>query len=197
MIWEKPNGLPESVTDRVRRSHEDWVHLTVRSSYYSMIDQIRDPVLHPDWSRPNRNDTPSANARRDIGQTSALRNVYIPNPNGRVPGSVWAVTIQPFRVPPELGISHFAAFPMEWPRRLIKGWCPPAGIVLDPFGGTGTTALVAAMLGRIGITVDASADYCRLARWRCTDPGERAKAAQVDKPPPVAHGQADLFGAVS
>lgn len=42
IVWSKPNGLPESVTDRVRRSHEDWVHLTKRSRYYSSIDEIRE-----------------------------------------------------------------------------------------------------------------------------------------------------------
>jgi len=72
---------------------------------------------------------------------------------------------------------------------------PPTlpAVVLDPFGGTGTTALVASVLGRHGISVDRSADYCRLARWRTTDPGERARAMQVPKPPPVPEGQVSLF----
>jgi hypothetical protein len=65
--------------------------------------------------------------------------------------------------------------------------------VVDPFGGTGTTSLVADVLGRTGITVDRSADYCRLARWRTRDPGERARALGVPKPPPVPEGQASLF----
>jgi hypothetical protein len=62
-----------------------------------------------------------------------------------------------------------------------------------PFGGTGTTALVAAAYGRTGISVDMSGDYSRLARWRTTDPGERAKAMMVAKPPPVLDGQVSLF----
>jgi DNA modification methylase len=70
-------------------------------------------------------------------------------------------------------------------------------VVLDPFGGTGTTALVADALGRTGISVDRSADYCRLATWRTTDPAERARAMQVPKPPPVPEGQASLFGEAS
>jgi hypothetical protein len=81
------------------------------------------------------------------------------------------------------------------------------GVVLDPFGGTGTTALVASVHGRIGISNDLSADYCRLAQWRTTDEKQRAKAAGVKakapkkaKPQPVADvielpaGQIDLFG---
>ena len=68
------------------------------------------------------------------------------------------------------------------------------GVVLDPFGGTGTTALVADVLGRHGISVDLSADYCRLAEWRTTDPGQRAKAARVEAVEPASPDQPDLFG---
>ena len=77
--------------------------------------------------------------------------------------------------------------------------CPDAtaptrpAVVVDPFGGTGTTALVASMYGRTGLSFDLSADYCRLARWRTRDPGERAKALLVPKPPPVPDGQGSLF----
>ena len=65
----------------------------------------------------------------------------------------------------------------------VTGWTPPPstpGVVLDPFSGTGTTALVATMLGRTGIGVELSADYIRLAQWRCSDPKERARAAGLD-----------------
>jgi hypothetical protein len=72
--------------------------------------------------------------------------------------------------------------------------CRHAAILPErPFGGTGTTALVATMYGRTGISVDMSGDYCRLAAWRTSDPGERAKAMQVPKPPPVPDGQDALF----
>lgn len=90
-------------------------------------------------------------------------------------------------------MDHFAAFPMELVRRIIRGWSPEGGTVLDPFGGTGTTALVTRALGRRAVHVDLSADYCRLARWRVTDPGELARAMQVDKPEPVAEDQASLL----
>jgi DNA methylase len=66
-------------------------------------------------------------------------------------------------------------------------------VVLDPFGGTGTTALVAKAFGRIGISIDRSADYCRLARWRTSDPGELAKALRVERPATQLDGQVPLF----
>jgi hypothetical protein len=66
------------------------------------------------------------------------------------------------------------------------------GIVLDPFGGTGTTAAVANALGRVGVSVDLSHDYCRLAKWRVTDPATRAKVLRVAKPKPEADGQLSM-----
>lgn len=92
-----------------------------------------------------------------------------------------------------------------WPQRLpvrdyhLDGWTPPPtvpAVVLDPFGGTGTTALVADLLGRHAITADGSLAYCRVARWRTRDPNQRAAAAHVPPPPPRTRpgpGQAALF----
>jgi hypothetical protein len=83
--------------------------------------------------------------------------------------------------------------------RAGQGHLPPTrpALVVDPFGGTGTTALVAAAYGRTGVSVDLSGDYCRLARWRTADPAERARALLVPKPPPVPDGQGSLFDEAS
>lgn len=150
VIWSKPNGMPESVTDRVRRSHEQWFHFTLQPRYFASIDNIREEYV----SNPIKG-----------------------NPLGRVPGSVWQVPAGQLRVPKSLGIKHFAAYPTEWPRRIIEGWCPEGGTVLDPFGGSGTTALAADVLGRDAITVDLSADYCRLAEWRINDSKQRERVS--------------------
>jgi DNA modification methylase len=87
-----------------------------------------------------------------------------------------------------------------WREYHFGRWTPaptrPA-VVADPFGGTGTTALVADVLGRDGFSFDRSADYCRLGRWRTQDPAERARALGVPKPPPVPDGQTSLFGEAS
>jgi DNA modification methylase len=239
IVWAKPNGLPESVTDRVRRSHETWFHFTLQPRYYAAIDTIRQTYTG-ERALSRRVKQPGAGKHAQRAAWTAE------NPLGRLPGSVWEIPTQPLRAPAELGVDHYAAFPMELPRRLILGWsprevctacgqgrrpivhsqrtidgqpvalggwklggvqgetsgignwryattrritgtacaCPDTaaptrpGVVLDPFGGTGTTALVAAMHGREGISVDASADYCRLAEWRAGDPRQRAKAAQ-------------------
>jgi DNA modification methylase len=118
---------------------------------------------------------------------------YYADSGGPLPGSVWRFPSQPLLVPAELGLDHPAAFPMELPRRCVLGWSPPGGLVADPFGGSGTTALVATVLGRHAVTCDLSAGYCRIAAWRTQDPGERARAMQVGKPPVVSHLQGTLF----
>jgi DNA modification methylase len=261
VIWSKPNGLPESVTDRCRSSHEYVFHLTKRPRYYAAVDEIREPHTgnaHPAGSRAAVTKWESGNGvRHRTGRTDLDQF----NPLGKLPGSVWEIPSQPLTIPPGLGTDHFAAFPMELPRRVIAGWSPPGictacgegrrpvsaidyehidnrtgadtrcsalgdgrgngqrlgnvrrlttitgyacacpqpnaptrpAIVADPFGGTGTTAIVAAALGRTGLSFDRSAAYCRLARWRAADPGQRALAYQVPKPPPVTDGQDTLF----
>lgn len=196
VVWSKPNGLPESVTDRVRRSHEDWVHLTKMPRYFAAVDEIRErfadarPLVGMTWEqRKQRGD----NMRQGEQSGTFGGNGMSGNLLGKLPGSVWEIATEPLKVPKELGVDHFAAFPKEWPRRIISAWCPPGGVVLDPFGGTGTTALVAHALGRTGISVDRSADYCRIARWRTTDSGELAKAMRVEKPPVEVTGQTTLF----
>lgn len=86
-----------------------------------------------------------------------------------------------------------------WREYHLDGWMQPQArpaVVLDPFGGTGTTALVAKALGRHGVSVDRSADYCRLAEWRTTDPGQLAKAMRVAAPPKQLDGQVSLFDEV-
>jgi DNA modification methylase len=273
VIWSKPNGLPESVTDRVRRSHETWFHFTLNPHYYSAVDEIREEHVALDHFKkygrgPKSTKVDASRMDADRQDTQWLGE---PNPLGKLPGSVWTIPTQPLTVPAELGVDHFAAFPMEWPRRIVTGWSPrdvcavcgegrrpvaqrdpidprflasnsrqehherltergvsassilrtglqsgqspatrvtgyacacpdttaPAtpGIVLDPFGGTGTTALVAHALGRHGISVDMSQDYCRLAEWRTSDPKELARAQQREYTPPreQVDGQETLF----
>lgn len=185
VVWSKPNGMPESVNDRVRRSHETWLHFTLQPQYYSNMAAIREPYTG-DRALSRRVKHPGAGKHEQ-------RAAWSGSPIGRLPGSVWDIATTPLRVPDSLGVDHFAAFPIEWPRRIITGWCPPRGTVLDPFGGTGTTALAASVLDRHGITVDLSADYCRLAAWRTTDPVERARAMGVPPPPARLPGEVPLF----
>lgn len=249
VIWDKPNGLPESVTDRVRRSHEDWVHLTKQGRYFAAVDEIREPTVRRErpWEIEGRWSKRSHDAKRAGSGMEADDKPLRFNPLGKLPGSVWEIPSEPLKVPDWLGVDHFAAYPQEWPRRIILGWTPTGwctacgeprravvektttgvdnkrkvgvdgiddrwrdrpgarqewgrikaahldritgyacgcpdttaptrpAVVLDPFGGTGTTAMVARALGRYPVHVDLSADYLRLARWRIYESGHAAK----------------------
>ena len=128
IVWDKPNGLPESVTDRVRRSHEDWVHLVKQPRYYSATDEIREPT--PTAARTGRFESyPAGSASGSVtaeGGHHVNRAASMPlNPLGKLPGSVWSIPSEPLRLPDHLGVQHYAAFPSEWPRRLILGFSPP------------------------------------------------------------------------
>ena len=121
IVWSKPNGLPESVTDRVRRSHEQWFHFTLEPRYFSAIDEIREEYTHaPAKAQKSKAAESGATLNPTLNPTHDLEH----NPLGKPPGSGWSIPSEPLQVPDHLGVDHFAAFPQEWPRRLILGWCP-------------------------------------------------------------------------
>ena len=128
VVWSKPNGLPESIKDRVRRSHEQWFHFTLEPRYFSAIDEIREPSagITPVGHENAAGIESQRHAKRQTGDGHSYPVAYC-NPLGKVPGSVWSIPSEPLQVPDDLGVDHFAAFPQEWPRRLILGWCPAEG----------------------------------------------------------------------
>ncbi len=95
--------------------------------------------------------------------------------NGAKPGDVWRITPEDaWRTD-----GHYAVFPLALCRVPILATCPPGGIVLDPFAGTGTTLVAARDLGRRAIGIDLSPTYLDLARQRLADtvPGLAAPLA--------------------
>jgi DNA modification methylase len=72
---------------------------------------------------------------------------------------------QPFRKKAK-GDAHPAPFPEELIYRLIKFYSYRGNVVLDPFGGTGTVATVAAKTGRHFVHIDLSRKYCNIAKER-------------------------------
>jgi DNA modification methylase len=198
VIWSKPNGLPESVTDRVRRSHEQWFHFTLEPRYFSAVDEIREGYAPGTAARYAYGFQPAIAVAAGQSQNGPTRadggGPNETNPLGKLPGSVWTVPTEPLKVPEHLGVDHFAAFPTEWPKRIIQAWSPADGVVLDPFGGTGTTAMVAKALGRQGLSVDRSSDYCRIGQWRTTNRNQLGKVLGLDRAPEPDAGQLDIFG---
>jgi len=132
VIWEKANGLPESVKDRVRRNHEQWFHFTKEPLYYSSIDEIREPSspqsgLAGSFARPKPSHDLVPGQAATQHRVDRETNGY--NPLGRTPGSVWKIASEPLIIKEATRLahdlpSHFAAFPQELPRRIILGWSP-------------------------------------------------------------------------
>ena len=78
---------------------------------------------------------------------------------------VWTIATEPFPG------AHFATFPTEIPRRCILAGCPPGGVVLDPFMGSGTVGMVATQLGRQWVGIELSPQYAEIARKRTAQRG--------------------------
>lgn len=127
ICWSKPNNLPESVQDRVRRSHEQWFHLTRQGRYFAAVDEVREPG---DAGNTATSRSEFTHHRSGDTHRALRRDPEMFNPLGKLPGSVWSIPSEPLQVPDHVGVDHFAAFPTEWPRRLILGWSP-TGICLE------------------------------------------------------------------
>jgi len=151
IIWAKPNGMPESVTDRLSTKHEHVFLFAKRVRYYFDLDAVREAhwrpeMSHVDRSRPHRGFT---------GQADVARAGL--HPDGKNPGDVWSVATSPFPG------AHFATFPPELPRRCVLASTREGDTVLDPFSGSGTTGMVANQAGRKYVGIDLSAEYHDLA----------------------------------
>ena len=85
------------------------------------------------------------------------------HPKGSKPTDVWDIIPEDS----QNRRSHFAPYPVDLCRIPISLTCPPGGIVLDPFTGTGTTLVAAKHLGRKSVGIDVSEEYLELARQRC------------------------------
>ncbi|MCP4361075.1 MAG: site-specific DNA-methyltransferase [Chloroflexi bacterium] len=85
------------------------------------------------------------------------------HPKGSKPGDVWDILPEDTQKRRQ----HYAPYPEDLCRIPILATCPQDGIVLDPFCGTGTTSLVARIMGRKSISIDISLDYLEIAEQRC------------------------------
>lgn len=161
IIWNKPNAMPESVTDRLAGRYEMVFMLSKKPKYWFDLDQIREPLTYaPGPELPPISDDPIKYAPGVKGQTARAitgrRRTFNDN-GGRNPGDVWNINTQPFSA------AHFAVMPRELAQRCIMAGCKPCGTVLDPFSGSGTTGLAAQRLGRKYVGIDINADYLKLS----------------------------------
>ena len=177
IIWYKPNAIPESVKDRPARRHEHLFLLTRSPRYFFDQDPIREPYTggrsvsrrrHRTANKPHTITTtwpPPAGVHGRAEPFGQPSDANLPlgaagHPTGRSPGTMWSLPTRPSHR------RHYAAFPIDIPLRCIAAGCPPGGLVLDPFSGSGTTILAARQLDRPAIGIDLNEAFHRIAEER-------------------------------
>lgn len=193
IIWSKPNPMPESTRDRCTKSHEYLFLLSKSPRYYYDQDAIKEPVAHSSIKRlaqdleqqfgsdrvPGKSNGPmkAVRSKRDsFKRDDSKREQAIPGQSlgthrpdreesawpldTRNKRSVWTVPTQGFKG------AHFATFPPDLIRPCILAGAPLGGVVLDPFGGAGTTAVVAMQEGRKSILCELNPEYAAMAEHR-------------------------------
>ena len=158
IIWHKPNPMPESVKDRCTKAHEYIFLLSKNQKYYYDHEAIKEKAVGERWG----GNTPiNMNNTKDTGnQFSGLtrpRKMVYDKRNKR---SVWKVNLKPYKG------SHFAVFPPDLIEPCIKAGSQEGDCILDPFMGSGTTAMVAKSLGRDYIGCELHEDYGNLIQKR-------------------------------
>lgn len=184
IIWAKPNPMPESVTDRCTKAHEYLFLLSKSARYFFDAAAIKTPFSaetkglsfetmdykRRDVYRAPGNVNPAkgqaayeagdARHRTKAGLLSYAEKVRETPPTGANKRSVWTVATEAFSE------AHFATFPPALIEPCILAGCPTDGTVLDPFGGAGTTGLVADRLGRNAILIELNPAYVEIAERR-------------------------------
>ncbi|WP_431780080.1 DNA-methyltransferase [Stenotrophomonas maltophilia] len=183
IIWSKPNPMPESVTDRCTKAHEYLFLLSKSQRYYFDAGAIREQAAHDPAAGRNRWDRTDYDVPGQTPQKRRSRAAVPPRhaacgstqdgldaagrDGARNKRSVWTVATRPFRD------AHFATFPEQLIEPCILAGAPAGGLVLDPFMGAGTTAVVAERLGRQWLGCELNPEYAEIAeaRIRVAQPG--------------------------
>jgi DNA modification methylase len=172
IIWSKPNPMPESVRDRCTKAHEYLFLLSKGPRYHFDAEAIAEAARYPEGPgniHQKYSDEYERTGDPRLRTKAGLVNIGAKETRNK--RSVWEVATQPFSG------AHFATFPPALIEPCILAGCPKGGAVLDPFGGAGTTGLVADRLGRDAILVELNPEYAALAQNRIT--GDAGLFAEV------------------
>jgi len=180
IIWHKNNVMPSSVKDRFTVDFEKIFFFVMQRKYYfkqqleplaSSTDIAYRKALRREkqynTKEPYLQNTPYA---KKIKKDRGVGETYIPptgkdhnlmnNPNGKNKRTVWSINTKPFAE------AHFATFPKKLIEPMVLAGCPEGGIVLDPFMGSGTTAIVAKTLKRNYLGIELNPEYIKIAENR-------------------------------
>lgn len=169
VVWAKPNGMPESVTDRFTKKHEYFFFMVKNQDYYFDLDGIRDKHKLSTKERFkyfNRDNDrgyikgPQSHINKFENNREAVAKAL---ERGKNPGSVsdfWEINTQ------SSSVKHYATYNFDLINKPIIAGCPEGGTILDPFAGTGTTGERALQLGRNFIGIEGSEEYCKIGNER-------------------------------
>ena len=162
IIWHKPNPMPESVRDRCTKAHEYIFLLSKTEKYYFDAALIAESAIYAGKTVKNNN-----GKNGELGKYGATRSGFLKDDGVLVAEtrnrrSVWTVATRPYKG------AHFATFPPALIEPCILAGSRPGDIVLDPFMGSGTTAMVAAQHKRQYLGCELNPEYAPLQRARLT-----------------------------
>ncbi len=165
-IWHKTNPMPGYWPTRLRDGWEYCFHLSKSKKPYFNADGVRKPI--GDWveSRLRKLGENDLSRHNSVNQSGFGRDI-----------SKWVgkQTVLPSNVISLALVGknqgHPAVFPVDLPLFFIKLLCPEDGLVIDPFGGSGSTGLAALSAGRRCVLIDNNAEYCQQAVRRLREEG--------------------------
>ncbi|MEN5115863.1 site-specific DNA-methyltransferase [Luteimonas sp. TWI662] len=160
IIWHKPNPMPESVRDRCTKAHEYLFLLSKSARYRFDYEAIAEKAMggKPGNTRATKGGRAYEGGASEHRTAANLHNIGARETRSK--RSVWTVPTMPFRE------AHFATFPEALIEPCILAGTPAGGVVLDPFMGAGTTAVVAERLGRQWIGCELNPEYAEIASRR-------------------------------
>ena len=175
IIWTYSHG--EHASRRFSGRHETILWYTKGNDYFFDLDAVRIPQKYPGkkhYKGPNR------------GKFSG-------NPLGKNPGDYWDLgaiwDIPNVKASHLEKTSHPCQYPVALVRRLVCALCPRGGLVLDPFAGSGTTAVAALLDGRNCVGCDISGRYLSIAESRLNDLTKGILRFRKDEPVLVPSGK--------
>jgi DNA modification methylase len=160
-IWHKKNSYPGKWPNRFRDNWERLIQFNKDKKFHMYQDAVMVPV--GDWAKDRLANLSETDKMRDESKVGSGFGKNISNWVGRnmvYPNNVIHMATECSN------LSHSATFPVELPAWFIKLFTKPNDIVLDPFVGSGTTALAAIQLGRNFVGIDMSEEYVEVARQR-------------------------------
>ena len=159
--WHKTNCYPGKWPNRFRDSWERLLHFTINKKFKMRQEAVMVPM--GDWQQSRLQNLSDTDRLRDGSKGGNGFGKKVDNWVGRSE----AYPTNVLHMATECGYkNHPAAFPKTLPNWFIRLLTDPGDSVLDPFAGSGTTLVAAEELGRHGIGIDTSQEYCELMHER-------------------------------